>query len=203
MLSSRSAKRFLKHVRQTCKKHGVSFKIGRGKLIRMRPYGFMVAGYFDEDEKVLVCSKGTSQESFLSILVHEFAHLLQWIENEKTYCLCGHVKYGNVQNAICMWISNELTIKDSLVRSYTKKMIACELNAERRAVKLIKQFNLPINLDEYSSSASAGLFTHLMTAKTKQWDFKIGIKQKMASGTSLRRSFKTLPKSVETTFSEA
>ena len=82
-------------------------------------------------------------------------------------------------------------------------MIACELNAERRAVKMIKQFNLPIDLDRYSKNASAVLYSYWLTIKKKKWDFRIGPKQMEASGSSLRRSFRSLPKNVERSFCQA
>ena len=169
----------------------------------MNPYNLKVAGYFDEDLKVLHCGQGSNEIEFLSTLVHEFAHVLQWIENDKTYKECDHYKHGSVQNAVCMWLKNEINIKKNQLEAYTKKTIACELNAERRAVKLIKRFDLPIDLKRYSEHAAATLFTYWMTAKTKKWDFKIGSKQRAAAGSSLRRSFNSIPKSVETTFLSA
>lgn len=202
MPASNSSKIFLKFVRETCRKNGVKLKIGRGKSVNMKPFGFMVSGYFDEEERVLCCASGGSESKFMATLVHEFAHVLQWIENDSSYKFCNHRKYGSVQSAVCMWINNEITIRDKYLVSYTEKLIACELNAERRAVKMIKQFNLPIDLERYSKNASAVLYSYWLTIKKKQWDFKIGQKQMDASGSSLRRSFKSIPKSVERSFSE-
>jgi hypothetical protein len=203
MKTSKAVKDFLKYVRKTCKENGVKVKIGRGRLVKMTPFNFKVAGYFDEDEKLLHCGIGLNESDFLSTLVHEFAHVLQWIDGDYAYKNCGHEKYGSVQNVVCQWIKDEVDVKNKDLISYTKKMIACELNAERRAVKLIKEYGLPIDIKRYSEHASATLYTYWMTLKTKKWDFKIGAKQRAASGGSLRRSFNSLPKKVETSFLEA
>jgi hypothetical protein len=203
MVRSKSATRFLKHVRKTCKKYGITFKIGQGKTIIMKPFTFKVLGYFDEDNKILACAKGRSEEEFLSILVHEFAHALQWIEKDIRYTDCSHRKYGSVQNAVCLWVQDKLEIRDKELKNYIQKTIACELDAERRSIKIIKTYGLPIDLNRYCSNASATLFSYWVTIKTKQWDVKIGPKQMKASGSSLRRSFKSLPKTVETSFINA
>ena len=203
MPTSSASKIFLKFVRDTCKKNGVKVRIGRGKTVNMKPFGFMVSGYFDEEERILCCARGNSESSFMATLVHEFAHVLQWIEDDETYKFCNHRKYGSVQSAVCMWLNNEITIKNRWLIDYTLKMIACELNAERRAVKMIKQFNLPIDLDRYSKNASAVLYSYWLTIKKKKWDFRIGPKQMEASGSSLRRSFRSLPKNVERSFCQA
>jgi len=203
MKTSKAARDFLRYVRKTCKDNGVNVKIGRGRLVKMEPFNFKVAGYFDEDARLLHCGVGLNESEFLSTLVHEFAHVLQWIDGDSTYKNCDHEKYGSVQNAVCQWIKDEVSVKNKHLILYTKKMIACELNAERRAVKLIKQFDLPIDIKRYSEHASATLYTYWMTLKTKKWDFKIGARQRAASGHSLRRSFNSLPKNVETSFLEA
>jgi hypothetical protein len=203
MKTSKASKDFLKYVRKICKDNGVTLKFGKGRLVKMQPFNFKVAGYFDEEEKLLHCGRGLNESDFLSTLVHEFAHVLQWIDGDTTYKNCDHEKYGSVQNLVCQWIKDEVSIRDRELINYTKKMIACELNAERRAVKLIKKFDLPIDIKRYSEHASATLYTYWMTLKTKKWDFKIGAKQRAASGHSLRRSFNSLPKKVETSFLEA
>lgn len=200
MVTSKGGKRFLRHVRHTCVKYGVLFRIGNGKTVIIKPFGFRALGYFDEYERILVCAKGSSEESFLSVVVHEFCHVLQWIEKEKKYTSCNHQKYGSVQNAVCMWINNELILNDNKIRKYTQLTIDCELDAERRALRLIKLFDLPIDVNRYSSQASATLFSYWLTAKTKQWDFKIGCRQREASGPSLRRLFKSIPSKVEISF---
>jgi hypothetical protein len=191
---------FLDFVKETCARNGIKLKIGRGKSVVMKPFGFRVLGYFDEGGSILACASGGSAQDFLSTLVHEFAHVLQWIEGDKTYKFCDHRKYGSVQNAVCMWINNEITLNNKILIRYTQKMIDCELNAERRAVKLIKEFNLPIDLDIYKSKASAVLYSYWVSIKTKKWDTKIGKKQMAASGRSLKRSFRSLPKNVERSF---
>ncbi len=203
MKASKATQSFLKHVREICRQYKIKFKVGNGRTVIMKPFGFKALGYFDEYEKILHCAKGRSEEAFLSVLVHEFAHLLQWIEKDNLYTSCNHPKYGSVQNAVCMWVNNELNIRDRELQSYTEKMIDCELNAERRALKLIKQFELPVNIERYSKVASATLFSYWMTKKQRKWDFKITARQMDASGGSLRRSFKSLPKKVESSFTDA
>lgn len=200
MANSNSVSVFLEYVKRVCEENNIQLKIGRGKLVRMRPYNFKVAGYFDEDSRLLHCGKGSNETEFLSTLVHEFAHVLQWIEKDVHYKKCDHQKHGSVQNAVCMWVNNEINISQKKLESYTQKVIACELNAERRALKIIKEFDLPIDTKKYCEHASATLYTYWLTLKTKKWDFIIGPKQRAASGSSLRRSFKSLPKNVETSF---
>jgi hypothetical protein len=51
-----------------------------------------------------------------------------------------------------------------------KKIQAVELDCEKRTVKKIKKYNLPINIDRYIKEANACLWWYTSVTITRRWD---------------------------------
>ena len=68
---------FVKFVRNHLKQYGGKLIIGRGKQVNCN--GIMCPGFFD-DREILIKMAGNG-EGFLSTLVHEYCHFLQYIND--------------------------------------------------------------------------------------------------------------------------
>jgi hypothetical protein len=65
--------------------------------------------------------------------------------------------------------SGKANYNKRLRQIYTRKTIMCELNCERRTIKTIKDFNLPIDINQYKKEAAAILYKYLLLCKTGKW----------------------------------
>lgn len=155
---TKKEKAFVAHVRSECKKHGFSFQLRRTKNIVLSKQ-IKCAGYFDDTEKALVCAR--NRKDWLEILVHEYGHLTQWEEN------CDAWKNsGSSITKIDEWIAGKP------IRNIQKHLAASrdlELDNEKRSVKIIKKFDLNIDIDNYIRKANAYVQSYNLLLLTRVW----------------------------------
>lgn len=153
-----NAQKFIKDLRHKCKKYSIKLKmyntssvpLGRGKMKSI--------GYFDGE--CLVISK--NHPAFLEILVHESCHMDQWLEN------CG------------VWVKDEFTINlddwllgkeedITLVKNAISSSRNLELDCEKRTIKKIKKWNLPIDTKLYIQRANTYVQYYNYLLETREW----------------------------------
>lgn len=154
----KSDKDFIKHVKSECKKHGIKCDLRNTKYVRLSG-NIKCSGYFDEDEPALVCSM--NRPDALEILVHEFGHFTQWIEQIDIWKKCM-ISMPLVDE----WLSGK-EIPD--IKKHLAATRELELDNEKRAVKLIKKFNLNIDIDHYIRKANAYVFFYNRLLATRKW----------------------------------
>jgi hypothetical protein len=144
------------------------------------------SGYFECDEKIpsLVCA---INKDWLGIYVHEYCHFQQWAEKTRFYDKRTRIYYSG--GVVEEWLMGEKHPL-SMVRKAVKDMQECELDCERRAVKLIKEYELPIDVDLYIQKANAYLMFYNYVFIRRKWDVK---KQKNKHGYS-RKILNKMPK---------
>jgi len=137
-------KYFIDFVKKECKKYGVKCRLKNTSYVIINKTT-KVSGYFDESVPELVCSMN-SKES-ISILVHEYCHLTQWIDYIPLW------KKAEISIPI---VFNWLDGKN--VRNIKQHLAVCrdlELDNEKRSVEMIKKHNLPIDIKRYIKRANA------------------------------------------------
>lgn len=153
-----NVKKFIEHVKNHCKEVGIKCEI--------RPVKFLVlsgnircGGYFDDHLKKLVVAG--KHADWLGILVHEYAHLTQWVDNCEPWR-----KGGTGLNNLEHWLGgNKIrSVKDAVNRARN-----LEYDNEKRSVKLIKKWKLPVNLTEYIQKANAYLQFYNYMRFTRKW----------------------------------
>ncbi len=150
--------RFIDHVKKECKENGVVCDLRDTKYV-MAAKGIKASGYFDESVPILVCSINRSDS--YEILVHEFAHFTQWMDQCTEW-----VNLGNSINQIDEWLrgKNVRNIEDCIAKARD-----VELDNEKRAVKLIKKFNLPIDIPRYKQKANAYVMYYNYLLISRKW----------------------------------
>jgi hypothetical protein len=159
---SDTEKKFLKFVKSECKKYGVKLLLKHRERIKVgeKMWG---SGYFDESGPTLAVACG--RPDWLSILVHEYCHLTQWVDQIKEW------KKANTYDSC--WYMEKWLVGESVKNPYfhINNMRDIELDNEKRAVKLIKQHELDsiINLEKYIQGANAyvGYYNYMKT--TRKW----------------------------------
>lgn len=150
--------RFIAHVKAECKYYGIKLELRKTKYLVLEKR-IKCGGYFDETRKVLVVATKTT--SWFAILVHEFAHLTQWVDNCKPW-----QELGNSLEKVSDWLNGKEVrgIKTALAKARD-----LELDNEKRTVKLIRKWNLPIDIKEYTQKANAYVQLYNWMYYTRRW----------------------------------
>ena len=155
---NKKAKDFIKYVKSECKKHGIKCDLRKTKYVKLSG-NIKCSGYFDEDEPALVCSM--NRPDSLEILAHEFGHFTQWRENIDIW----------KKSMVSMPLVDEW-LEGKEVPNIKKHLATCrnlELDNEKRAVKIIKKFDLDIDIDRYIKKANAYVLFYNRLLATRKW----------------------------------
>ena len=150
---------FVRHVKNHLAQYGMRLVIGRGRLLNCG--GYRCEGFFNDREKMIKIARHSA--NFLETLVHEYSHFLQYINNSKIY--------NKSDKAILMvdeWFAGKEFPQDKLRRSFFI-IRAMERDCEKRAVKLIKKFNLQIDEKLYTKRAHCYIYSHFLMEKTRKF----------------------------------
>lgn len=149
--------RFVKHVRSECKKYGIKFLLKRSKYV-ITEGNIRCVGWFDDIKKELVVAG--KDRNWLLTLVHEYAHLTQWADKCKEWQDTESI--GNIDD----WLNGKEIKNPKRALAKTRDL---ELDNEKRSVKLIKEWNLPINIKIYTQKANAYIQFYNYMYLTRRW----------------------------------
>lgn len=153
-----TTRQFIKYVREECKTHGVKLRLKKRKYLVLSG-NVRVSGYFDDENKELAVA--VNNPEWLGVLVHEFAHLTQWVENCEPWR-----KLGDSLIKVHDWLEGQEVkgIKKALAKARD-----LELDNEKRTVKIIKDWGLPINTRLYTQKANAYISFYNWMYYTRRW----------------------------------
>ena len=196
-------KQFIKTVRDKCVKHNIFFL--SKNTVKLKVNGINVGGYFNEEANGDF--KGTLATAlkcpdYMDILVHEFSHMEQYIE--KTNIWKGANQCGPMDD----WLLGK-DVKNIEERIDQVKWL--ELDCEKRTVKNMIKYNLPVNISSYIQKANSYILFYNYIKETRLW-CKIGNSPDEKSNKSLwslcpdkfmpRSYYKTIPKNIHNKFIE-
>lgn len=151
-------KHFIDFVKDECRREGVKCDLRNTTYVKISN-SIKASGYFDETVPTLVCSM--KRPDSIEILAHEYGHLTQWREQIPLW-KAAEVSMAKMDE----WLEG----KD--VTNIEKHIGACrdlELDNEKRAVKIIKQFELPVDLEHYVKKANAYVYFYTRLISTRKW----------------------------------
>lgn len=167
-----NTREFMSFVKKECKKHKVNFVEHKTAGI---PLGeIVVNGYFSSDVggETLAISTGKPEENWLRILIHEFCHMQQWIEQSKSWTDC-HIEDVDANTIFELWILGVIELTPRQKKKVFLKIMENEADCERRVIKMARKHKLDINEEEYSQKSNAYVLFYLHVMKTRKW-YKIG-----------------------------
>jgi hypothetical protein len=150
--------RLVKYIKRKCKESGIKCDIRNASYTIPTPK-IKCAGYFDDQEKLLVVAK--KHVDFITTLIHEYCHLLQWKEQSKIW---KSVDKDKSFPLVDKWLSGKE------VKNYKQHLAAIrdlELDCEKRTVAMMKKWNIPT--DEYIQKANAYVHFYNWIAETRRW----------------------------------
>lgn len=155
--------KFISYVKDECKQHKVNFKHYKRSYVKLSDT-VKCGGYFECPE-YSATGKGTlafsSGKLSMAIMVHEYAHMTQWLDKIPLWA-----KASTSLELLDKWLSGKN------VKSINKHIDICkdlELDNEIRSVKLIKKWNLPIDVSKYTKEANAYILFYLYLKETRRW----------------------------------
>ena len=158
---------FLKYVEKELTKHKFKLLMVDKKSVFVEGH-VKVSGYFDSEKMILAVTVDKPTKQWLPVLVHEFAHFTQWKSNCKAW-KNTFVKGEDVSDTIFLWVKDEIKLPLDIVKIHTARSRDMELDCEKRAVRLIRKFDLPIDIPTYIKQANAYLYFYNYACLRKRW----------------------------------
>jgi hypothetical protein len=159
---------FIKHVKRECRRYGVKLILASVDTYKDDDVD-ECGGYFSGDPLELLVAKKVRYKEFLGRLVHEYSHFEQWRDNSK-YSGNG-IKGNRSWRIVSNWIDGK-TYERSIVIKAINTMRDCELDCNRRALKNIEKFRIPIDVDRFCKEASAYAYFHNYIKISRKWEYK-------------------------------
>lgn len=156
---NRNRKQFIELVKNECKKHGIRCDLRPVKYLKLSG-NIMCSGYFDETNKILACA--TKSKDWFYILVHEYAHLTQWVDNCEPW---KRVSDNYSIDFVDRWLNGRYVREPEKHINLVRDL---ELDNEKRTVKLIKKFGLG-DYKTYTKKANAYLLFYNYMKITRRW----------------------------------
>jgi hypothetical protein len=134
---------------------------------RVTADGSRVSGYFDDENKVMAVGVLGHHLKWLGVFVHETCHCDQWWEKDSSYFkrIKGyepHVLYGQ-------WIDHVVEFTPEQSDAVFHAIMDLELNNEKRSLNKIKEFDLPIDHEDYIRKANAYVLYHKALQIKRKW----------------------------------
>lgn len=173
-----AVKKFLKDLKSDCKKYEVDLVFSQGKELEIP--GGNCNGYFwgnDDGSGVggeLAVATGQSFEKWFPILIHEASHMRQWIEGSKYWTDLILPSKANKSDLLFYWIDGVVELSLSQLIDYSTAARNVEWDCERRAIKMIKELALPVDVKHYTQRANSYIMFYYAIAETRKW-YKIGL----------------------------
>lgn len=194
----------LTYIKSYCHDHGISVLLGDKNDVDSGD-GVGCSGYFEATEKVLAVAVGKSVHRWLPILMHEFCHAKQYMEDPKWFLRCS-----TSESLLFEWAYGKREMKRPTMMKHLKLCIEIERDCEDRAVALIKKFKIAsvVPVADYARKANAYLYFWRYFADTRQW-YERGnppYEQKELCGlmpSEIQKSYMRMPKAVRQAFHEA
>ena len=152
---------FINDLVKLCKENGIKIELSNTEKVTAED-NLKCNGYFD-GEKLVVATKNPLN-LWLRILVHESCHVDQSIENKEWYN-ASNMHVSKIDN----WLKDSKQEFKDKEESY-RSVAELELDCEKRAIKKIKKYELPIDINEYIKEANEYILGYMKSRKTGKWD---------------------------------
>lgn len=159
-----SPQQFIKDIKKTAKEHGITIRLVNNKRIYAPEDKEPCSGYFDSEEMTLAVSTKRRLDSYYGLLAHESSHMDQFINNKYLWN-----KHEPGYTLFFEWLYNKEDMDLKMIEEAMQDIIRVELDCERRAIKKIKQYNLPIDIPKYIQGVNAYLHGYLFAFENRLW----------------------------------
>ena len=148
-------KPFISHIKKMCNTKGIELMLSPSKTVVLTDnFSTECSGYFDGGDKVLAVACGKPFEDWIEILIHEYGHMQQWMNDERWET------WGDNCVILWDWMDKCKLLNNSQLKFVIDKMIELERDCEIRALQIIDKWSLPINKSRYKRKANLYLYSY-------------------------------------------
>jgi hypothetical protein len=165
--SEYGAAKMLAECIHTLQQNNVSIKLSKSKRVKS-PDGSLCKGYWEDSDSnnlVFACSIQGDIEEWIGTFAHEYCHFLQWLDKDKVWC-----KYHKLDPEILINCITNKPIKEKDLDYYLTVSQDIELDCEKRTVKLLKSYGVPIDYEKYIRSANVYIFYYSYLKISRRWN---------------------------------
>ena len=156
---------FIEYVKEQIKPHNIKLYISNGNQVNCE--GSRVQGYSCISSRVMAVANGAKvdPQDMFEVLIHEYCHFEQWLEQSKSWV----DSEDNLVNE--SWYS----ILDGRIDwhkdfDYSLQIIInLELDCEKRVLRIIDKFDLPVDKTLYAKKANSYLYFYSYLKECRSW----------------------------------
>ena len=152
---------FVEQVKAELHSHGFRLCFGRGKTVNGG--GWRAVGYFCDRRREIRVARARSD--WLDILIHEYAHFRQWVEQPARVYNAD----ARASTVVDGYLHRKRKVAPGLLRKAFARVMAFERDAEIRAMKIAKAKSLPIDVEAYARYANLYIYSHHLMRDTGRW----------------------------------
>ena len=154
---------FCEYTEKQANKLGVKIMMSKDKFLSLSD-SIKCSGYFDSDGEIptLAVATGRGSKFWITILVHESCHMEQWAEDSYLW------QQTNTMYKIDEWLTGKEFPKEEIDEAINSAR-SLELDCEKRAVKKIRKWKLPISKEEYIQKSNAYILFYNYMKKVRKW----------------------------------
>jgi hypothetical protein len=157
---------FVAHVKKELKEANGIVRLAKTKYVKTP---LRCCGYFSHDPDVeIAVAMYNPMNKWISTLCHEFSHFEQWKSDCAAWRKAFTVDGGDHGSIMDEWLMGK-DYDTKTITNVIHSMRRLELDCERRTIKNIEKFNLPIDLEEYCREANTYIHFHNYVLATRKW----------------------------------
>ena len=151
-------KNFIEWVKDQCFEYGVKCMLKNVKYLKLSG-NIKCSGYFDSEVPELVVA--INRKDWIEILVHEYCHLTQWVEKIPLWD-----KSATSLAKVDDWLGGQEVRGISRHLGIARDL---ELDNEKRAVALIREWDLKVDVEHYIKKANAYVQFYNYMGISRRW----------------------------------
>lgn len=173
---NRNVDKFIKDLMKQCDKFNINLILSTTAYVKNGTnanIGIKTNGFFDAELGNMAVAIGKPMEQWLHTLVHESCHLDQYLDKDCKEWKRMYFDDTNACTEFFNWLEKEESLTIKQIYKYAGIMRNLELDCERRTIKKIKKYKLPIDIKIYAKQAGAYISFYNYLPKHAKW-YKIG-----------------------------
>jgi hypothetical protein len=148
-------------------KYDVKIELSNSDNVYIQEENIRVNGYWDdsnENHLVFACAIGKPIKKWGPIFAHEYCHFLQWKDKDQLW-----YDYQSISVDENYKIYHNLPIEKDRLEFCLNTYRDVELDCEKRTVKLLKKYKVPVDITEYIRGANAYVHFYNYIKRYRKW----------------------------------
>lgn len=178
MFLSENNRKFLDAAIDYCEENNINIYATPESFVYTDDYETVKAsGYFyaaDDESGELAIAVGLPY--WFTIFVHEFGHATQWVDTftqeDTPYSQTDmdfdgyHIDAGAL---IELWLKEIIELSDEVLKDAMLRVLNMELDADCRAIQMIRAWNLDMDVEDYIKRSNAYIFFYRYMLESRTW----------------------------------